>query len=313
MPSSQAPRSLWRAVALTLLMPGLGHIYCGQVRRGLAVWGAVLAALLVGLYAWARWMLVPVVPLVGAAFSWVLLQAALAGDLSRFVREHGAEYRVRPVNHPLAYVAAFLGLAVLPLVVGGVVTPTAWVGSVEVQTRGMFPHLLPGDRVLYDRTAYAARPPEAGDLVVVAWPPSGRLVARVVATGGRTVALREGRPIVDGRPIERGRVVGLRVPRFGSGRDAEDLEALSGYLERQGGNAYIVTYDRKRSLLDDPSPVVLRSDELYVLGDNRDEAVRLRHYGRVPTAAIHGRPRYVWASFDADGETREGRVGRELR
>lgn len=313
MPSSKAPRSLWRAVALTLLMPGLGHIYCGQVRRGLVVWGAVLTALLVGLYTWARWLLVPVAPLLGAAFSWGLLQLALGGDLARFVREHGADYHVGPVNHPLAYVAAFLGLAVLPLLVGCVVTATVQVGSVEVETRAMFPHLLPGDRVLFDRTAYLRHAPAEGDLVVVAWPPSGRLIARVVATGGRTVGLRDGRPIVDGRPIERGRVVGLRVPRFGTGRDAHDLAALSGYLERLGGNAYVVTYDRERAALSDPAPVVLREDELYVLGDNRDEAVRLRHFGRVRSAAIRGRPRYVWASFDPAGEGRYGRVGKEVR
>ncbi len=293
-------------------MPGLGHLYCGQVRRGLAVWSAVLVTLSIALYAWARWLLVPLVPAAGVLFSWTLLQLALASDLGRFVRQHGETYALRPINHPLAYVAAFLGLAVLPAVLMGGLSASLWVGSVEVGGASMFPHLLPGDRVLFDRRAFTDRRPAEGELVVVAWPPSGRLVARVVATGGRTVALRGGRPIVDGAPLERSHVDGLRVRRFGPVETAR-LKGLAGYLERQGSRAYVVTYDRDRDLGADPAPVVVAHDEIYVLGDNRDEAVRLRHFGVVPTAALHGRPRHVWASFDAHGAPREGRIGKEVR
>ena len=35
-----SPRSLFRAVLMTLLMPGLGHVYCGELVMGLA-WAAL--------------------------------------------------------------------------------------------------------------------------------------------------------------------------------------------------------------------------------------------------------------------------------
>ena len=312
-PVLSAPRRPALAYGLTALMPGLGHLYCGEVRRGLTVWFAVLAVLVGAVFAFARWVFVPVAPAVVLALAWAGLQAALWADLAALLQSVGARYRLRPINHPLTYVAAFLGLGVLPLGGAALLAGAWWVGSVEVVDQSMFPRLLPGDRVVFDRAAFAERAPRAGELVVVDWPPAARRgVARVVATGGHTVHLRDGRPVIDGRRAEQVPVDALRVPRFAP-HEVADLDALAGYLERLGARPRLVTYARRRPAHEDPPPVTLRDDELYLLGDNRDAALAARAFGRVAVDAVLGRPQFVWASIDAEGGARAGRVGLPVR
>ncbi len=311
-PIDRRPRRLWLAALLTALMPGLGHIYCGRVRRGLLIWLALLVVTVAAVLAWTRWLFVPLGPLIVAGGAWLALQVVLWADLAGFVERHGADYRLRPVNHGLSYLAVFLGLAVLPLTVLGVVVERFMVSSVLVADGSMFPHLLPGDRVLFDRHAFDERPPQPGELVVVAADERPRVI-RVVAAGGETVHLRDARPVIDGdepahEPVER-----LAVPRFGPDLRGR-LDALRGFLERRGeAPPYVVTYDRvARRAGPDPAPASLAADEIFVLGDNRDEALSARAFGRVPLQAVQGRPRYIWVSSDDEG-LRPGRVGLEVR
>lgn len=311
-PIDRRPRRFWLAGLLTLLMPGLGHIYCGRVRRGLLVWGLLSATMVAGALAWARWLFVPVGPLIVAAGAWVALQVVLWADLAAFVDRFGADYRLRPVNHGLSYLAIFLGLGVLPLTVTGVVIERSMVSSVVVADGAMFPQLLPGDRVLFERGAFEQAPPRPGELVVVAGGEQPR-ISRVVAAGGETVHLRDARPVIDGSAPEQAPVDGLRVARFDDGQQTH-LDGLRGFLERRADHPpYVVTYDRAaRRTGPGPAAASLAPDEIYILGDNRDEAVSSRAYGRIPLRAVEGRPRYIWVSLDEQG-LRPGRAGLEIR
>ena len=307
------PRRVWVAMLLTVVMPGLGHIYCGRVRRGLLVWLGLLGLVLGASVAWARGLFVPVGPLLVGAGAWVALQVVLGADLAREIGAHGALYRLRPMNHPLSYVAVVLGLGVLPLTLAGFWIERTWVGSLAVGDLAMFPHLLPGDRVLFERAAFADRAPEPGELVVVGEAAEAK-VARVVAGAGETVELRDARPVIDGAGVEQAPIEAMRVLRFTDDEQAR-LDALRGYVEARGARDYVVTYDRaaRRDLPRDPAPVVLADDEIFVLGDNRHEAIASRAFGRVPLDAVQGRPRYIWSSLDEDRRLRPGRVGLDVR
>lgn len=308
-----APRRWWLAALLTVVMPGLGHIYCGRVRRGLLVWGGLCALWIGGAFGWARWLFVPVGPLLVGVGAWVALQVVLWADLAREVAVHGAEYRLRPINHPLSYLAVALGLGVLPLTLAGLWIERTMVGSVAIDDDAMFPHLLPGDRVLYERSAFAERAPAPGDLVVVGGAAKAT-VARVLAGAGETVELREARPVIDGVELDQAPIEGMRVRHFGA-EDEAQLAALRGVVEARGERDWVVTYPRARprTATRDPAPVVLADDEIFVLGDNRQAAIEQAAYGRVPLDAVQGRPRYIWASLGPDGRLRPGRVGLDVR
>lgn len=305
-----APRIFWQALVLTLVMPGLGHVYCGRVRQGLLLWIGVLVALLLAGAAWAYWLFLPTGPIALAVCAWLTLQAVLIADLRRWIGRHGAVYRLRPVNHPLTYISVGLGLGALPILAGVVLLAYGYVGSAAVRGYEMFPGLLPGDSILFDRTAYVDQPPNSGELVVVE---HGQTLAigRVIAVGGQTVRLYDGRPTVVGRPIRRQPLNNLHVKRFETA-DATRLAGLSGFQEYNQQRRYIVTYSRDLRIRTTTS-ARLAADEIYVLGDNRDIGDKHLINGRIHLSAVRGRPQCIWGSTDARGDARVGRAGLEVR
>src|SRR5690606_26774587 len=75
--------------------------------------------------------------------------------------------------------------------------------------------LLPGDRVIVNKTAYGLRlplttidviegkPPERGDVAVFDSPRDGtRLIKRIVAVGGDVVSVKEGLLSINGRTLD---------------------------------------------------------------------------------------------------------------
>lgn len=98
----------------------------------------------------------------------------------------------------------------------------------HVPTGSMEDSLVPGDRVLVDKTAYGlrvplttldvygSRSPNRGEIAVFDSPVDGtRLIKRIVAVGGDAVALEDGRVSINGEPLG-----SVAVERFG------DREAL---------------------------------------------------------------------------------------
>ncbi|MCB9544807.1 MAG: signal peptidase I [Myxococcales bacterium] len=306
------PRHLAIAVGLGLLMPGLGHVYAGEVGRGLKVWAAVLLAWVACLLGWARWIFAPHLPAAVLGLAWLGLQAVLARDVARAVGRAGRGFRPGPLNHPVAYLSIALGLGVLPVAASLHAVGAAFVGSVRVAGAAMFPHLLPGDELLFDRAAYRDRSPRAGELVVVDGPAGGLAVARVVATPGQVIQWRGGRPVIDGRRLDQEAITDLAVARFDA-VDQARLASLDGFVEANAGRRYVVTYDAGSAVTLDPVPVHLGADELFVWGDNRDAARDERAGGVVRLASVRGRPSCIWASRDAAGAARAGRAGLEVR
>lgn len=306
-----APRSFLLALFLTLLMPGLGHVYCGELGRGLRYWAGCFAVVFLAFASWLYWLYVPWLTLGVLLLGWSFLVGILAADLWRIVHDDGRRYVLRQSNHGVVYLSLFLGLWGGPLLLGQHIVRRVRIGLVSIEDREMFPKLLEGDRVLYDRTAYRERPPVAGELVVVRWSPGLLRVARVIATGGHTVTLQGGHPSVDGQPVPWSPVDDLRVPALGDGPEALELASLVAYAEVPGDDAYVVTYGAVPP--SDPPPVVLALGELFVMGDNRAEVLDGARFGRMPADAVLGRPRFVFASHTPDGDLRDGRIGWPVR
>ncbi|MCB9524441.1 MAG: signal peptidase I, partial [Myxococcales bacterium] len=256
------------AIVLTVLMPGLGHIALGWVRRGLAVWAAAYCAAGALMLGWAMALFVPVVPVVGAAIAWLALQGVLWRDLLHLPADGPARRDPAPA---WVHGVVWLSLGVLPILVGGRLVGTRLVGVARVEGQSMFPVLLDGDEVVFDRRGFAGAPPRPGDLVVVA-DAQGRQITRVVAVAGQTVALHGTRPVVDGAPLPRRAVSAMRVPRFG-GVLAAELARMDGYLERAEGRDYMVCEDPLGPTPAFAEAIRLRPGEIYVLGDNRTATV----------------------------------------
>ena len=114
---AKAPRRSWVAVVLTLLLPGLGHVYAGAPRRALFVY---LLSLLVGLAAVATLTILSTttVPIVLTMVSAILVPGVLfatlvARDAVLQARHAGSTYVLRRYNRWYVYATLFLVISLV--------------------------------------------------------------------------------------------------------------------------------------------------------------------------------------------------------
>ena len=198
----------------------------------------------------------------------------------------------------------------------GVILAVAFVqvGLVQayfVPTSSMEGTILPGELVVADKATLGPRTPdwlgipwtdigiavpavklpgirkvEQGDIVVVRTPADRRVpyVKRVVALGGQVVEVRNKILFVDGAQFphpEKEQHTDPEIYRVGS---------RSNGIHPGLGNR------------DNWGPYRVPENQVFLMGDNRDNSVDSRYFGPVPVTNIIGRARLVAFSFDKDSD-----------
>lgn len=137
-----------------------------------------------------------------------------------------------------------------------------------IPTGSMEPTIMAGDRVLAEKITIRIRDPRVGEIVVFD-DPTGRhpqLIKRVVAVGGQTVDIADGRLIVDG------------------------VELDEPYVEDRSTDPGTV-----------PLPLTLAPDEVWLLGDNRPNSGDSRFMGAIPESLVRGRAFGIYWPLDRIG------------
>jgi signal peptidase I len=179
-----------------------------------------------------------------------------------------------------------------------------------IPSGSMHPNLLEGDVVFVNRLAFDLKvpltdvvlahlgEPKRGDIVTFSSPlDKTRLIKRVIALPGDTVAMRKDQLIINGQPA------GYSMP--GEAVEAVDhvgkLQALQ-LTEKSGAS------ERRIQLLPqvagsrrDFDPITIPSDSYLMLGDNRNNSFDSRYIGLVPRAMLIGRAERVLVSADIQG------------
>lgn len=158
----------------------------------------------------------------------------------------------------LVGVAVLAALALRTFVVSPYYIPSA---SMEPTLHG-----CPGcndDRILVDKISYRLHPPRQTDIVVFDRPagvkvPESVLIKRVVAVAGDTLSLRSGRVYIDGKV--------LREP----------------YVRKQCGARGSVPHTKQRQWK-------IKSNQVFVMGDNRCNSQDSRDFGPISVDSIVGR------------------------
>lgn len=191
-------------------------------------------------------------------------------------------------------VAVFLALLVRTFVLTGYKVPT---GS-------MAPTLRPGDFIFSFRLPFgmklplvkqkiAGRTPRRNEVVVFTYPeqPRTSYVKRVVGLPGDVIKIDSGILSVNGQPLELTELDSETI------KDLPNSQSLQIYQEH--------SEDGDRSILklkDSPGknfgPLVVPTDEVFLLGDNRDASDDSRYWGTVPISRIEGRVVFIWLSLD---------------
>lgn len=137
----------------------------------------------------------------------------------------------------------------------------------EIPSGSMEETIMPGDMVFSEKITYYGRDPQPGDIVTFTDPEddSRILIKRVIATGGQTVDLRDGRVYVDGE---------LRDEPYTQGKPSVELEPAYGTE---------ITY-----------PYTVPEGCIWVMGDNRTNSQDSRYFGAVDASAVTGKAIFIY-------------------
>lgn len=188
-------RKKWLAVFLSLIMPGLGQLYCGELLRGVCF---------LIFFIFSPLLLATITVLLPASWMFAAMGVTLATALTSYfyavydswwlaADDDGQYYELRAINSPVVYCAAWLVGTVLILasdhyLKSNVVEPYKIVGS------SMAPAVQRGDYVLVKKPAYRDRSVEKGDIVIAIYPDdrSKALIRRIDALPGDVVTRADG-------------------------------------------------------------------------------------------------------------------------
>lgn len=288
-------RRPWIAAALSVLAPGVGHVYAGRPLRGLAAWAlsfvfgmTMLYATLVADSRGSRLLALAMLVLAWAALpadaAWTARRADPAAPRRRYQRK--AVY---------AALAASILMAGNLLVLPGV---QSRIRAFSLPSVNMEPGLLRGDYVMTSRGPFHAR----RGMVVTRMTDEGfESVTRVAGVAGDTLAMRGGRLWVNGRAepqagravaIEDGWEEGFAWQRAHLARDT------AGYAPTSA----------------DWGPLVVPPDHVFTMGDNRPHSLDSRHLGFFPVEQLTGRVAWIYLSVDpATRVVRWDRMGHTVR
>jgi len=294
-------RSPLVAVILSLAATGLGQIYCGRIARGLVMFlGSLLFAPAVVAAALLPPATVVLVGLILALLTVLGVYVFAVADAFRLARRGRDHFQPEDYNHPLVY--GLFVLVGLTYPAGGVyATRSSAFEAFMIPTASQAPTLLPGDRVLVNKTTYRGRFVRRGDQVVFRVPlePGRHWVHRVIALPGDTVEVKDNEVLVNGQKLSR-----EPAPLASLGAAAHEVKGEL-FEETNAGRRYRILFATATTPLPDYPEAKVPDGSCFVLGDNRNNSRDSRATGFVALGDVLGEVQYrywpaaTWARFGA--------------
>jgi signal peptidase I len=292
-------RSPLIAVILSLAATGLGQIYCGRIVRGLVMFlGSLLFAPAILVAALLPPASVVLVGLIVALVAVLGVYVFAVVDAFRLARRGRDLFQSRDYNHPLVY-ALFILVGLTYSAGGWYFIRSNVFEAFKIPTASEAPTLLPGDRILVNKTTYQRRFVRRGDEVVfrVATEPGVKWVKRVIALPGDTVEVKDKDVFVNGQALAR-----EPAPRASLGAAAQ---AVKGELfeEINAGRRYPILFATNTKPLPDYPKATVPDGMCFLLGDNRNHSRDSRTIGFVALGDVLGDVQYrywpaaTWGRF----------------
>ena len=144
---------------------------------------------------------------------------------------------------------------------------TYLLGPYKIPTGSMIPTFMVGDRIFVDKISYRFHPPRRGDIIVFKYPidPNKDFVKRLAALPGEEVEIRQGKLLVNSRPVE------------------DAVFTSHYYYNREDWN-----YGKSGKAFTVPD------NKYFALGDNSAQSSDSRNWGFIPKKNLVGRAFFIW-------------------
>ena len=289
---NQNKRDFKKALLLSLVMPGLGQVYNGEVSKGISLF--LIFAFSIPGFSWlalhgpnfSLWMLI----LLGVLFA-LSVYALSCVDAFKKAKAIGENYQPGPYNKFYVYLSMlFFGyFFVLTQLV--TYTKTNLVELYHVPSTSMSPGLEKGDFFFVDKDVNSPgskRKIKRGDIATFVYPNDRTTiyVKRIIGLPGDKIEMSGTDVKVNGQSIVQGDATN-KAEHMTIREKAESGESYDVYwkVNSQGYQLSLTVPD----------------GQVFVLGDNRDEAYDSRKFGTLPLTDIIGVAKQVWFSLADSG------------
>jgi len=298
---AKTQRRPWLAVLLSMVLPGLGQLYCGATIKCLWVSGLMSAIGILSILAIATPLSASHHPLIQTSGSLLLLCLVLAMvvygfsvvDALHTARKTREDYRLKDYNRWYAYLLFWIAVS------GGYLFAALYVRETQLEAfkvpnASMYPAIWPGDRLLAAKNVYLDHDPAIGDVVIFRNPEkrAQAYIKRVVAVEGDTVEIRDDELYING----------VKLRREEASAPANVVPQVKGtlaYFYEWNGNAkYQICLCAHGGLgLKDFPKTIVPKHQCFVLGDNRDNCMDSRVFGSIPIVGIIGKASFIYEPF----------------
>ncbi len=294
---SKTRRKPWTAVILSAILPGLGHIYCGQIVIGIALMFATSLFFPVLLFDTHR-----VKPtssgieyglLLMFSLMTVLIGLVAMIDSYRQARRTRYDYELKDYNRWYVY------LALTVIFCGGGIGYSLqirdkYIEAFSIPTNSMVPTIRHGDRILANKTAYRQTDPKRGDIVLFANPDNRHqnYIKRIVALAGDTVEIKNSQLYVNDKKLE----IKKNRPLAFSTKQVKAKGTV--FTEKNDGAEYEIFLADEIDDNDVPpqnfEKMTVPKYTCFVLGDNRNHSHDSRNFGPIPLTSVRAKFGYLY-------------------
>jgi signal peptidase I len=289
------PRNPVIAFFLSILTPGLGHVYDGKPEKGLLFY--VILLITPALYGLTG-LIYHYYGLLLILLTEIVIRVCIVIDAIRQAR-HGKEYILKPYNKVYYYV-----------LIGAVIVSAGFVYNVrsvmnaetiKIPTTSLEPNALVGDYIMVRLFASETFKFNYGDLVI--YNPTVKTdiyCCRIVALPGDSISVKKDNVILNGQP---------NSFEFIKENRPEVLVPNDPYFTDEFGETFpngiylhvLLQKNKPDSSRVYPySAIRLNSHQYFLMGDNRDNAYDSRYLGPIDQTAIKGLMLYSYWGKTSD-------------
>jgi signal peptidase I len=289
------------AFLLSILTPGLGQIYNGQLRKAVIGFAGLLGLSLVS-------AAVGLTHSFGGLIAYVILALSiylfLIGE-GIFTAVRQVRVDRRPVHNWRSYAVGVSLLLINVLAVrGNVPEKIPGFRAYRIPAESMLPTLTSEDRILADTRYYRSHTPRRGDLIIFKFPYQDHppYIKRVIGVPGDRIKIVDQQVYLNGQkqnePFARDDPAAPYDPLLYN-FPPPSIDDLPSSMQPEWAEQ-IFSYVQKGELVVPPN-------KYFTMGDNREHSWDSRYWGPVARDTIFGKALYIYWSKD------KSRIGQTIR